>query len=338
MSKLPSSSQLFCPPRASYVLGALLTALAAALLVSGATPPPTDFDPGKAPFVVLFGDEVVPYRIFGMPVMPGESYEVSAVAPDDRRFVLRASGGAPERRGGPGDNRWLWTAPEEPGLYRLEVVHPVTAEAITLNVFVMVPLERAAGGQVNGYRIGSYPAEPLRGLEVYEPPDGLVEVLPWMEDAHVSPHFRIGQFLCKQADGYPKYVVLDERLPRKLETILEKLNEEGVDVDGFQVMSGFRTPFYNLAIGNVKYSIHQWGGAADIYVDERPRDGVMDDLNRDGRVDKRDALFLYELVDGLQEEPWFKPMLGGLGAYDRTAAHGPFVHVDVRGFLAHWGA
>ena len=99
MSKLPSSSQLFCPPRASYVVGALLTALAAALLVSGATSTPTDFDPGKAPFVVLFGDEVVPYRIFGMPVMPGESYEVSAVAPDDRRFVLRASAGAPERRG-----------------------------------------------------------------------------------------------------------------------------------------------------------------------------------------------------------------------------------------------
>ena len=47
---------------------------------------------------------------------------------------------------------------------------------------------------------------------------------------------------------------------------------------------------------------------------------------------------LYEFVNGLQDEAWFKPMLGGLGAYDRTASHGPFVHVDVRGFLAHWGA
>ena len=56
MSKLPSPSQLFCPPRASYLVGALLTAIAAALLVSGATPPATDFDPGRAPFVVLFGD------------------------------------------------------------------------------------------------------------------------------------------------------------------------------------------------------------------------------------------------------------------------------------------
>lgn len=335
MSKVPSSSQLFCPPRASYIVGALLTALAAALLVSGATPPPTGFDPGKAPFVLLFGDEVVPYRVFGMPVMPSETYEVSAVAPDDRRFVLRASAGRPERRG---SNRWLWTAPDDPGLYRLEVVHPVTAEAITLNVFVKVPLDRVEGGTVNGYRVGSYPGEPLRGLSVYEPPDGLIEILPWNEDAHVSPHFRVGQFLCKQADGYPKYVVLDERLPRKLETILEKLNEEGVDVDGFHVMSGFRTPFYNLAIGNVKYSIHQWGGAADIYVDEQPKDGVMDDLNRDGRFDKRDALFLYQFVDDLQDELWFKPMLGGLGAYDSTSAHGPFVHVDVRGFLAHWGA
>lgn len=320
--------------RRSYILGALLTALGAALFVSGATPPPSDFDPGKAPFVVLFGDEVVPYRIFGMPVMPGETYEISAVAADDRRFVLRASAGIPERRG---ENRWHWTAPKTPGHYEVEIVHPVSTEAIKLNTFVMVPLAETEGGAVNGYRVGSYPAEPLRGLSVYEPPDGLIEVTPWNRDVRVSPHFTLGQFLCKQADGYPKYVVLDERLPRKLETILEKLNENGVNADGFHVMSGFRTPFYNLAIGNVKYSIHQWGGAADIYVDEYPKDGVMDDLNRDGRVNKEDALFLYQFVDDLQEQAWFKPMLGGLGAYESTSAHGPFVHVDVRGFLAHWG-
>ncbi len=336
MPIVSSAGRPASPPRARhlYVLGALLTSLCAALWLSGPTEPAPPFDPGKAGFVLLFQDEVVPYRVFGMPVMPGERCEITAVAPDDRRFVLRASEGWHYRRG---ENRWIWTAPERPGLYTVEVIHPTTVDTVTLNIFVKHPLTAVERGILNGYRVGEYPDEPLRGLDVYEPPDGLVEVQPGMEDVQVSPHFRIGQFLCKQADGYPKYVVLNERLPRKLEVILEKLNEGGVRADGFHVMSGFRTPFYNLAIGNVRYSIHQWGGAADIFVDE-DKDGVMDDLDGDGRVSKADALFLYRFVDEMQDELWYKPYLGGLGAYEPTSAHGPFVHVDTRGFLAHWGA
>lgn len=301
---------------------------------SAQTPEPVEFDAGKAPFVVRFEDEVIPYRTFAVFVLPGEEADFEAIAPDDRRFVLRASAG---RFRSPVPNRWVWTAPDIPGQYLLEVVHPPSVATITLNVFVMVPLSQVEGGVLHGYRVGSYPGEPLRGLEVYEPPEGLIEVQPWNEDTPVSPHFRLGQFLCKQADGYPKYLVLDARLPRKLETVLEKLNANGVPVNGLHVMSGFRTPFYNASLGNVRYSIHQWGGAADVYVDERPKDGVMDDINRDGRVDKRDALFLYQFVDDMQDEAWFKPLLGGLGAYDSTPAHGPFVHMDTRGFLAHWG-
>jgi acetyl-CoA carboxylase carboxyltransferase component len=60
---------------------------------------------------------------------------------------------------------------------------------------------------------------------------------------------------------------------------LQALNEAGRTVERFVVMSGYRTPFYNAAIGNVPYSRHVWGGAADIYIDDAPRDGEMDDLN-----------------------------------------------------------
>jgi hypothetical protein len=87
----------------------------------------------------------------------------------------------------------------------------------------------------------------------------------------------------------------------------------------------------------VKYSRHVWGGAADVFVDENPRDGMMDDLNADGAHDYRDAAVLYELVDGLYDKPFYAPFVGGLGRYKKTAAHGPFVHVDVRGFRARWG-
>ena len=47
--------------------------------------------------------------------------------------------------------------------------------------------------------------------------------------------------------------------------ILQKVNERGYRCDTFHIMSGYRTPYYNGAIGNVRYSRHVWGGAADIF-------------------------------------------------------------------------
>jgi hypothetical protein len=153
----------------------------------------------------------------------------------------------------------------------------------------------------------------------------------------VGPHFRLSQFLCKQDSGWPKYVVLQERLILKLEMILAAVNERGYETGSLTVMSGYRTPYYNRAIGNVQYSRHVWGGAADIYLDESPRDGSMDDLNRDGRIDFRDAAVLYEIIDNMYGQSWYQRFLGGLGRYRTTRKHGPFVHVDVRGFRARWG-
>jgi hypothetical protein len=86
----------------------------------------------------------------------------------------------------------------------------------------------------------------------------------------------------------------------------------------------------------VQYSRHVYGDAADIFVDE-DGDGMMDDLNGDGKIDYRDAAVLYDIIDGLVTETWYAPFVGGLGRYRKTANHGPFVHVDARGFKARWG-
>lgn len=131
--------------------------------------------------------------------------------------------------------------------------------------------------------------------------------------------------------------MLRERLLLKLEYLLEKVNQQGRQVPTFYVMSGFRTPFYNKSIGNVKYSRHCWGGAADIFIDVDPKDGVMDDLNGDGVIDVKDAMVMYEWVDGMNKNKDYRGFIGGLGLYRRTPNHGPFVHVDVRGFRARWG-
>jgi hypothetical protein len=51
-------------------------------------------------------------------------------------------------------------------------------------------------------------------------------------------------------------------------------------------------------------------------------------------VDTRDARFLASIVDRIEHE--HPDLVGGIGIYPATSAHGPFVHVDVRGVKARW--
>ena len=191
-------------------------------------------------------------------------------------------------------------------------------------------------GQLNGYRIGAYPQQPLRGLDIYLPPKGFVEVTEETAALRVSPNFTLGEFVSKQASGYPKYVVLRSSLLLKLENILAGLNNAGHPADRLVIMSGYRTPFYNRSIGNVQYSRHVWGGAADVYVDDDPRDGRIYERNGDGRVDRSDAKWFASFVDEMSRKGAFGPRVGGLGVYGITSAHGPVIHVDVRGTRARW--
>ena len=128
-----------------------------------------------------------------------------------------------------------------------------------------------------------------------------------------------------------------ERLFLKLELILERVTDQWIYADNFAIMSGYRTPYYNRAIGNVPYSRHIYGDAADIFIDMREPRGTMDDLNGDGRSDHRDAAVLCEIIEELYDLPWYEPLIGGLGLYRERAHRGPFVHIDTRGTLARWG-
>ena len=84
-------------------------------------------------------------------------------------------------------------------------------------------------------------------------------------------------------------------------------------------MSAFRTPYYNHAIGDVKYSMHQWGSAADIYVDPQKKDR-MADLNHDGRIDLQDAKLLYDEIERLLASKAFAARFqGGMGYYPAKA-------------------
>ncbi len=282
---------------------------------------------------VRYRDAVSPNRVRTLTVLPGEAVTFDVVDPElGSGYAAQSAGGqlVPQ-----GTGSWKWTPPSAPGLYPIDVKAPDGNEVVRLQAFVVVPYERLQGEFLHGYRIGCYPEKPLAGRACYRPPAGFVEVNRENENVLVSPHFRLGQFLCKQPSGSPKYVVLNERLLLALEYVLERVNDAGYQASTFHVMSGYRTPAYNRSLGNVNYSLHQWGAAADIFIDENG-DGMMDDLNGDGRSDIRDAEVLYRLINEAAARPEAQGLIGGLGKYPKTAAHGPFVHVDVRENRARW--
>jgi uncharacterized protein YcbK (DUF882 family) len=157
-------------------------------------------------------------------------------------------------------------------------------------------------------------------------------------DDKLTPHFKLEQFLCKEdlSDRYPKYVVVKERLLLKLEAILQHVNDDlGVKTDSLHVMSAFRTPYYNKAIGDVLYSQHQWGSAADIFIDPHDKNR-MEDLDGNRVVDIGDSKFLYDRIEDMLALKIYQRFQGGMGYYPATAAHPPFVHIDVRGSKARW--
>lgn len=271
------------------------------------------------------GGERVALRVTALPVLPGE--ELHLAGPEGATLVHQAGEVESSRRDG-----WRWRAPREPGAYALRVEH--AGAAVDLTALVMHPADRVEDGRLGGYAIGRYMETPLRGDPAYLPPAGFVEVGGGDADLLVSPRLALGQFLCKQP-GDPRFVAVSPALLVKLEAILDRVELEGWDPASVVVMSGFRTPAYNRAIGNTTvYSRHLWGDAADIYLDA-DGDGVMDDLDGDGRSDAGDAAVLAAWVeDVVADHDHIVP--GGLATYRANAAHGPFVHVDARGHRARW--
>jgi hypothetical protein len=316
-----------------------LALLAAATVVTTAAPraaPAADFDRKTAGFAVQFHGEVSAYKHAAVVAMPGAAVVFDAAGPAGEYAMTTDHGTAVQQ----GARRWRWTAPERPGTYPLTFTGPGATERrdeIVVHAFVMVPASDVKNGLLNGYRMGAYPAAPLKGNPLYLPPPGFIEVTKDNQDTKVSPHFTLKQFLCKEdtTSAWPKYVVLKEKLPLKLEAVLALVNRLGVKADTLQVMSAYRTPYYNHAIGDVKYSMHQWGSAADIYVDPHNKHR-MEDLNRDGRVDIQDSKFLYDEIEKMLAAKDNRHFQGGMGFYPATSAHPPFVHVDVRGTAARW--
>ena len=160
-------------------------------------------------------------------------------------------------------NRWQWQAPDTPGLTSVIIESPNKKQRMVINVFVKVPADKVEGGKLKYYQIGHYPKpSQIKDSKHYIVPDGFVEVTPENESTKLSPHFSLKEFVSKQKSNHPKYLFLQSKLLLKLEIIRKELILEGIPVSNMVVMSGYRTPYYNRAIGNVKLSRHVFGDAA----------------------------------------------------------------------------
>ena len=232
-------------------------------------------------------------------------------------------------------------APQRPGVYKIAVEvegDGARKDVEDLRVITLVPFAAKKEGQIGSYRLGQWPYERGGAPSTYAIPAGFVEVTAANRSLPVSEHFTLGDFLTKDQPGvWPKYLLLDAGLIDKLELVIDELEREGYPVEHLAIMSGFRTPRYNQVGGETsgrgKLSRHMYGDATDVFVDN-DRDGWTDDVNRDGRVDIRDAEVVARAAERVEVS--HPALVGGVGIYPATGAHGPFTHVDTRGRRARW--
>lgn len=232
-------------------------------------------------------------------------------------------------------------APGEAGVYELALQFDrLTRPLGEMSVITLVPFREKRRGRIGTYMLGSWPYESGEKPRspAYANPRGFVKVTQETKDLYVSEHFKLGDFLTKeQQDVWPKYLLLDPRLLDKLELMIQELEREGVDVRHVTVMSGFRTPHYNEGGGNTagraNLSRHMYGDGADVFVDN-DRDNWTDDITGDGKVTLADAEKMARAAERVEKR--YPELVGGIGIYPACCGHGPFVHIDIRGYPARW--
>jgi len=282
----------------------------------------SDPSPSASAFLLAVDGEELPGPRTSFVVMPGDSILVSAPGASSWSF----DAGVPRHAEG---NAVRWTAPRSNGVFFVSVAGDSAVQTYT----VIVPVEtcRWRTETLNSFLIGSYgrPGDRSR-LPPY-----FIELSSADVGARLSSHFTLGEFLGHVDGDFPQYMALDLALVDKLEAVLqavEAVYPEAADID---IMSGFRTPAYNGAIGNeTDFSMHLYGKAADVWIEGFPPNNLMDDIDRNKRVDVCDGEFLVDLVRRIEAGGGI--CVGGASAYRWTAQHGPFVHIDVRGRPAFW--
>lgn len=218
--------------------------------------------------------------------------------------------------------------PQKSGLHKVQIMRG-NQQVLMINLFVLTPIAQKEGQFLNGYRLGNYPP-PLGENGRYVRPQGLIELTPEVLEARVSPHFKLKQFAPKQK-GNPKYMVLRENLVLKLEYILAEIKKANASTPvTLKITSAYMTPFANAEEGHAIYSRHIYGDAVTFIVDQN-NDGIMDDLNHDGKTDMKDVRWLFDLIDKLSTRKDYQQLEGGLAHYKSMKKKSGYIYIDARG-------
>jgi hypothetical protein len=254
-------------------------------------------------------------------------------------------------------------APQKPGVHWFTAVVPKAdgTETIRIPVLVMIEAKHARNPRtgavtvsVDKTLIGNYKDPAQSGSKrvrehaaEYAPPKFFVRLTPETEDIKVSRYARAGQMVApsgpkdKPRSEWTRHIDLFPPRPavyRKLDLFGDSMRAAKIDIKELDIVSAFRTPAHNRQTeGSAEFSRHPYGDAIDFIVDISPRDHKMDDLNGDGKVDRKDGLILCNLIRKLESENRVRP--GGIGLYeysgdDSALSH---VHLDARGFITRWG-
>jgi hypothetical protein len=254
--------------------------------------------------------------------LPGDTLELTS----EGRYAWSFGSGSPLTAEG---SSVAWTAPRSHGITRLTLSDSSSVTQYT----IIIPVEgcRWRTTTLNSFPVGLYGDGNTRE----HLPGQFIELREADRGARVSTHLTLGEFLGHTEGEYPQYIVLDLELVDKLEALVAEAGEHYPEPLDVNVMSGYRTPAYNREIGNeTDFSAHLYGKAADIWMEGFPPNNLMDDMDRNKRVDVSDGEFLVEMVRVLEARGTV--CVGGASAYRWTPQHGPFVHVDVRGRPATW--
>lgn len=273
-------------------------------------------------------------------VNPGDSVNLPGMAdslPSGAQIVLRPTDGA----GGTGGAEVPATqVPAGGGIWNLALrMRDAIRPASDVSVITLVPLSQKRGGRIGNYRIGNWPYEGGGAPKaIYRPPPGLIRVTPQNKETWLSEHIQLKDFITKgQENVWPKYVAVQPRILDKIELVVQELELMGHPVENIFAVSGFRTPAYNAGGGNTSgrgaLSRHMYGDAMDIAIDN-DRNGVMDDLNGDGRITLADARVIGTAVDRVEAK--YPQLVGGMHYYPPTGGHRGMVHIDTRGYRARW--
>lgn len=315
------------PGRARLILPAILLVLG----FPGALR--ADFSVFRAPSHILslfvLPGETAPFDLATYAGVPTRDLGRFDVASDRVRVDLDKSG------------RFMLTPPAEVGIYPVRFQERAARNLdrpapYQVQVVVMRSSADVRDGMLNGYPVGHFPEDHMNEHWRFQRPRGFVEITEANRDTKLSDHFTLGELDCKLEAPYPHYAAVQTGLLVKLEGLCDALLSRGLPGDHMKILSGFRTPEYNRAIGNrTTYSRHIAGDAADVYVDRDGNDR-MDDLNGDGRINRRDSRYLLALVNQMDQSVGYGALVGGASAYRANREHGPFLHVDTRGYPARW--